>query len=154
MTERIIFGKETVTYQGKTCRLGHGGTPLSLDACLPPTLPPAWQEVPGPWVRLGVDREYSRAYVSQSGLQVLVSACIELDKRRWLHVSVSHRGNRLPLWREMCEVKDAFCGLEATAYQVHPPADKHVNIHPKVLHLFCCLDGPVTPDFTRGGDSI
>lgn len=144
----------TITYQGRTYRLGEGGTPLALDACLPRALAPEWQEVSGPWVTLGISREYSRAYRSTAGLSVIVSACIEADRKRWLHVSVSHRGRRLPSWYEMCAVKDAFCGPDSTAYQVHPPADKHVNIHPKVLHLFCCLDGSVTPDFARGGESI
>ncbi len=54
----------------------------------------------------------------------------------------------------MCQVKTLFCGEERTAYQVHPPASKHVSIHDKCLHLWTCLDGPVTPDFTRSGDTI
>lgn len=154
MSDRIIYDSDTVTIHGTTYRLGQGGTPLLLDACLPAQVPPDWREIASPFRQLGVERDYSRAYVSALGLRVIVSATIEQDKQRWLHVSVSHRGGRLPQWREMCAVKNAFIGTDRTAYQVHPPADKHVSIHDKVLHLFCCLDGPVTPDFTRGGETI
>lgn len=154
MADVIIYDRHTVTYQGRTYQRGQGGTPLSLDGCLPETIAPAWKEIPGPWLALGISREYSRVYEHKQGLRVIISACIEADKRRWLHVSVSHRGHRLPMWREMCEVKDTFCGAASTAYQVHPPTDKHISIHDKVLHLWCCLDGPVTPDFTRGGETI
>ena len=34
------------------------------------------------------------------------------------------------------------------------PRAKHVNIHPGVLHVWHCLDGDVTPDFTANGDTI
>lgn len=145
---------ESVTFRGRTYRMGQGGTPLLLDACLPACMPESWKEIPSPWLSVGVSREYGRAYMHRDGLQVIVSACIEADKRRWLHVSISHRGGRLPHWREMCEVKDVFCGTDSTAYQVHPPGDKHINIHHAVLHLWTCLDGAVTPDFTRGGETI
>lgn len=42
----------------------------------------------------------------------------------------------------------------STALQVLPPRAKHVNIHPFCLHLWCCLDGDVTPDFTQGSGSL
>lgn len=154
MSDKILYDRTTVTFRGQTYCLGQGGTPLVLDPCLPPAVPPGWQEIPGPFLALGVGRDYSRAYVSTAGLRVIISAGLQADKHRWLHVSVSHRGGRWPQWREMCEVKDGFIGPERTAYQVHPPADKHISIHDKVLHLWCCLDGPVTPDFTRGGETI
>jgi hypothetical protein len=154
MTDPIVYDHNTVSYQGRTYRLGQGGTPLTLTPFLPDQIP-GWREIPSPfWQLEGVTREYSRAYVHPDGLRVIVSATIYDDRKRWLHVSVSHRGNRLPQWREMCEVKDAFCGPRSTAYQVHPPTDKHISIHDKVLHLWVCLDGPVTPDFTRGGETI
>ena len=153
MRNGIQIDRHQVTYQGRTYRVGQGGTPLVLTPLLPDPVPD-WREIRSPHAALGVERAYSRAYVHADGLRVLVSATREDDTRRWVHVSVSHRGNRLPLWREMCAVKEAFCGAASTAYQVHPPADKQVNIHPKVLHLFCCVDGPVTPDFNRGGETI
>ncbi len=144
---------ETIVVRGQTYRLGDGpASPLALSAILPAPVS-GFHEVDGrPW---STDREYGRAYAQHpGGLRICVTASIEADRKRWLHVSVSHRGGRLPTWREMCEVKDTFCGPERTAYQVHPPTDKHVSIHHACLHLFCPLDGSVTPDFTRGGETI
>jgi hypothetical protein len=144
---------DSVTFRGQTFRLASGpATPLHLETIAPPTLPTSWAEIDaGRW---SPERDYGRAYSSRHGLRVLLTASIEADKRRWLHLSVSHRGGRLPQWREMCQVKDLFCGLERTAYQVHPPQDKHISIQQACLHLWCPLDGPVTPDFTRGGQTI
>lgn len=143
-----------IVHDGRSYRLGEGAaTPLELTVSgIGPAISPAgWQEIPDPFQ---VGRDYCRTYRSQTGLRVILTASIEGDRKRWLHVSVSHRGGRLPTWREMCDVKDVFCGLDATAYQVHPPRSKHVSIHQACLHLWCMLDGPVTPDFTRGGESI
>jgi hypothetical protein len=143
----------TVTANGQTYRVGAPALPVALEACLPP-IPATWHEIASPMRQIGVGRDYSRAYVSPQGLMVIISAAVQHDKQRWLHVSVSHRGGRLPNWREMCAVKDAFIGTDRTAYQVHPHQDKHISLHDKVLHLWCCLDGAVTPDFTRGGETI
>ena len=86
-------------------------------------------------------------------LRVLYSVRQEADGKRWLHISVSHR-DRLPQWKELVYVKTLFIGADATAYQVIPPAAKHINIHPNVLHIWCCLDGAPLPDFTRGNEEI
>lgn len=142
---------DTITYQGQTYRLGEAGTPLHLETIAPLSLPSGWQEIDAR--RWAKEREYGRGYHSKTGLLVLLSASLR-ERRRWLHVSVSHRGGRQPTWREMCVVKEVFCGEEATAYQIHPPRRKHISIHNACLHLWCPLDGPVTPDFTGGGDNI
>jgi hypothetical protein len=71
----------------------------------------------------------------------------------WLHVSVSRRDRSLPTWEQLRLVKDRFIGQDRTALQVLPPEDKYVN-KAEVLHLWCCLDGDVTPDFTAGTGSI
>jgi hypothetical protein len=60
----------------------------------------------------------------------------------------------MPGYIELKEAKDLFIGPELEAYQVFPKALKHVSIHPNCLHLWCCLDNPILPDFTRGGLSI
>ena len=52
------------------------------------------------------------------------------------------------------EAKELFVGRDEFAYQVIPPRDQHVNIHPNVLHLWSCLDGSPLPDFTRGTGSL
>jgi hypothetical protein len=95
-------------------------------------------------------------YRRRDGLFVIVSMDTELDSRHWLHVSCSH-GDRLPSWEELAEVKTIFIGRDRCAYQVLPPAAKHVNFHRYALHLWFCLDAPpegILPDFTRGGGMV
>ena len=143
---------ETVTYQGKTYQLGGdpGHEPMPLPAWFPEVLPPGWEEFPPAY---GWDRDYNRCYQRHGTLRVLVSAALYGDGKRWLHVSVSRKNREIPTWMVMSEVKDLFIGPERTALQVHPPRSKHVNIAP-VLHLWHCLDGEATPDFTAGGETI
>lgn len=92
------------------------------------------------------------AYLRRDGLKVLATCSMELDGKLWLHVSCS-RKNRLPDWKDLQDTKDQFIGCDKTALSVLPPEDKYVNLNPVVLHLWHCVDGDVTPDFTRGGDS-
>jgi len=117
------------------------------DRWRPPTiLPPAWR-----MVVLGEDgaKYENRAFK----LRAIVSCAEERDGRLWLHLSVSHR-ERLPSWREMVECKELFLG-NREAYQVVPPRERYVNIHPRTLHLFALLDGaPALPDFTRESGSL
>lgn len=87
------------------------------------------------------------------GLRVIATAARELDGKRWLHVSVSH-GSRAVNWEDIGRVKSHFIGNGRTAIQVLPPTENYVNIHPNCFHLWHCLDGDVTPDFTRGSGSI
>lgn len=79
-------------------------------------------------------------------LQVMCSARIEADGKRWLHVSASRR-TKIPSWQDMKEVKDIFIGKERKAIQVFAPESEHVNVHPYVLHLWSCLDEDPLPDF-------
>lgn len=93
------------------------------------------------------------AYARRDGLKVIATISEEEDGKRWLHVSCSRKA-RLPSYGDMVDVKAVFVGEHREAYQVFARRSKHVNIMPFCLHLWCCLDGPALPDFTRGGDSI
>jgi hypothetical protein len=84
------------------------------------------------------------------GVFVVISESMESDNRRWLHVSCS-RPNRIPTWQDVRRVKDAFVGKNRKAIQVLPCEAEYVNLHPFVLHLWCCLDGDPLPDFRKGG---
>lgn len=86
-------------------------------------------------------------------LSVILSGSREEDGKRWLHLSVAHR-QRIPAWSELKLVKDLFLGPHLWAIQVLPTADKYVNINPRVLHLWHCVDGIALPDFTGGTGSI
>lgn len=113
---------------------------------LPRVLPATWRVIES--------RPDGAAFARGEGLRVIASSAIELDGKRWLHVSCS-RAVRLPTWDDLGDVKALFIGPGRYAYQVFPPASKHVNLHSYCLHLWCCLDGDaVLPDFTRGGGTI
>lgn len=148
---------DTITVHGTTYRVGDDPRydTLPLPDFLPTVLPAGWQELaiplPTGW---GTARAYHRAYCKYDRLIVLVSCARQLDGKAWLHVSVSRRNGAIPSWEAMSEVKELFIGPDRTALQVMPPQAKHVNIHPACLHLWCCLDGDVTPDFTAGGETI
>jgi hypothetical protein len=144
---------ETITYQGRTYQVGGGHhQACPLPDFLPTVLPVAWRESREQW---GESRAYGRVYRKPGeGLLVLLSAAECGDRKRWLHVSVSRKDTRLPTWEQMSQVKRLFIGDARTALQVMPPKAKHVNLHPGVLHLWHCLDGDVTPDFTAGGETI
>lgn len=89
----------------------------------------------------------------RTGQTVIASVDREADGRVWLHLSTALPA-RLPTYDELAFVKDTWVGREATALQVFAPRSKHVNQHPHCLHLWHCVDGDVTPDFTRGGASL
>ena len=107
---------------------------------LPRVLPVDWQQVASAPV----------TYENGDGVRVLISARVERDQKRWLHVSLSRR-NRLPTWADLRIVKKVFVGRDRLAVQVFPRDADYVNIHPYVLHLWSCLDGDPVPDFRHEG---
>ena len=121
-----------------------------------PPVPPGWSKanVPRPdgW-KIVQEQEDGLMLRSSDGLLVQVSAAIELDEKAWLHVSYSRR-DKLPSWFDTKRVKSLFIGDDKTALSVIPSKDKFVNIRETCLHLWHCMDGDVTPDFTHGSGSI
>ena len=122
-------------------------------ASLPKVLPGHWTEV----IRLEDGAKYLRAspplLVKPIVFSVIISGCRELDNKRWLHVSCAY-ADRLPTWKDLGEVKDLFIGKDKLALQVLPKESDYININPYVLHLWHCLDGDPTPDFTHGGQGL
>jgi hypothetical protein len=82
------------------------------------------------------------------GIRIIFSALKELDGngKRWLHLSVSLKEHP-PSWMDLRIAKDAWIGKDRLAVQVIPRAVDHYNLHPRVLHLWACLDGDPVPDF-------
>lgn len=73
------------------------------------------------------------------------------DFTDWCHASMSWT-TRVPTYEELCLLKEAVWGPEGEAYQIHPRAERHVNIHPNALHLWGRADGgAVLPDFGKFG---
>jgi hypothetical protein len=62
------------------------------------------------------------------------AASVTLPLPAWEHVSVS--ASTVPVWGEMCWVKDLFWGPEEVVVQYHPPESQYVNVHGRVLHLW------------------
>lgn len=103
-------------------------------------------DTPKGW-RLVQPSEDGGKYLNHSrGLGVILSVTVEDDGKPWVHFSLSHK-NRIPTWGELRTTKEAFLG-NVHAYQVLPPTEIYVNLNPKVLHLFTCLDGPQLPEFS------
>lgn len=71
--------------------------------------------------------------------------CIVSDGEGWEHVSVSlTKKQRLPLWEEMCYVKDLFWEAEEVVIQYHPRASAYINFT-EALHMWRPL-GVVLPE--------
>lgn len=111
----------------------------------PVSLPDGWTQeavdINSYWVR------------HKSGLVCGISWNIELDHKRWLHVSFSH-AKKLPSYEETTLVKRLFIGEGRKALAVFPPSSEHISTHDYCLHLWCCLDGDGLPDFRRGTNQI
>lgn len=82
------------------------------------------------------------------GAHVIASVADQADGRRWAHLSMSHK-SRMPTWPELVAIRDILLGPDVEAYQVAPPQSRYVNLHPRTLHLYACLDAPagVLPQF-------
>ncbi len=77
-----------------------------------------------------------------------LSAHLEDDGKRWMHLGVSHI-DRTPSYEELCEARRAFLN-DRLAYQLFVPAAEHFSLHPHCLHLWAPLDHRPTPDFRHG----
>ena len=108
---------------------------------------------PPGWV-LAERRDDGAMWVNKKrGLSVIVSISYQGDGHAWAHASIAHV-KRLPTYDELKYLHRHWLGEQRKAIQVFAPSAEHVNIHPRCLHLWCCLDGDPLPDFTAGGGSI
>lgn len=112
----------------------------------PHIAPAAWKREPRAETANGVGWRSAR-----HGLFVMVSGAVELDGRRWVHVSLSRR-DRLPSYDDLALVKRAFLGPDTRAIQLFVPEAEHVNRHRFCLHLWHCVDGDGLPDFRTMGE--
>jgi hypothetical protein len=118
-------------------------------------LPEGWQAeffpkvMPASWKPVARMPECQK-WINADMLTVIISAAVEQDHKRWLHVSCS-RPKRLPNWDDLKLVKRLFVGRDREAIQILPAEARYVNQHPYVLHMFACLDSDSPlPDFTHG----
>ena len=103
--------------------------------------------------QFGTDgKMYSRRSDQMKVIETWASHKVEGQSQwqEWHHVSCSFP-DHLPSYEDLKEIKAIFVGAALTALQIFPPADRHISIHDYALHLWTCLDGPVTPDFGKDG---
>jgi hypothetical protein len=75
------------------------------------------------------------SFTIQSCIDGALMVVIASNDEGWDHVSVS-RKNRCPNWAEMSQIHRLFFKLDEVCIQLHLPEDRHINIHPFVLHLW------------------
>lgn len=121
---------------------------LETDQILTEVLP---RVLTGSWT-LGYRNMDGAAYCDAWNKAVIISVARELDGKRWIHLSMSHK-NRVPYWDELKDAKFIFLG-DRKAIQVFPSKAEWVDICPYALHLFSCLDEDKLPDFSRGSGSL
>ncbi len=146
-TRRHIASAERELLAGEWSLLPPKETRAFLADATADPMPPAWQRIDG-----GDDGQHWRH--ARTRQTVIQSVARERDGRRWLHVSTSVPG-RTPTYEELRIVKNLFIGREREAVQKFPRQSEYfahaVKVQSDVLHLWCCLDGDVTPDFRKGG---
>lgn len=111
------------------------------------SLPPGWTEF-----RIPETHPMDGARAAFNGKTSLIFSCGKHDGSWWLHVSIAHP-EKIPSYTELADVKRIFVGKDRQALQIFPAASEHVNIHPRALHLWCCLEpkGDGLPHFGREG---
>lgn len=82
-----------------------------------------------------------------AGLRVMLGGDM-YEGKRWLHVSASRDGGRIPNWGDMVRIKELFLGEEVVAISLVPKRSEWINDTTNVLHLWVNLDEPtLIPDF-------
>jgi hypothetical protein len=99
-------------------------------------------------IQNGLQRRYFRLRDSMS---IIVTEELHEDKW-WRHVScANNRKKTAPTFEDLKEVKNIFIGRDKKALQVFPNEKYYVNIHPRCLHLFSCLEDDGLPEFSHFG---
>lgn len=82
--------------------------------------------------------------------RIIVSVAPCDDGVEWVHASISHP-DQMPTYGELQMLHRAVLDQRWT-WEIHAPADRHINIHPFARHLWARLDGRnMLPDFGRDG---
>ena len=98
------------------------------------------------------DRGVAPAVFTRDRHTVLVSV-MRRNGERWLHVSVSKHGGKLPDYDDMSEVSNCFIPPNLPAVEVWPPRAEHYSIA-EVRHLWCRLDERCVPDLRLFDDTM
>jgi hypothetical protein len=115
-------------------------------------LPQGWVETRPHGIGPGLAEMLSPVRFVRHGKSTVAFSVGRHDGQLWLHVSLGHP-ERLPSYMDLVEVKRIFVGRDRQAVQVFAREVEHVNIHPRVLHLWTSLEpaGDGLPAFGRYG---
>jgi len=110
-----------------------------------------WSGLPAPAYWLVVERrDDGLMWLRTRGepISVIEDITTKADGRRWLHVSVAKRKNKMPTYEDLQTARKLFVGEQRECYSIFPPSERYVNIG-NTFHLWCCLDEPlgVLPHF-------
>lgn len=75
------------------------------------------------------------------------------DDYGWEHVSIAPLNHKeVPVWKDMCKLKDIFFYPEECCVQFHPPQSEYVNNLDNCLHIWRKSDGTIKapPSFLVG----
>jgi len=111
-----------------------------------------------PEVRALLPRQYGPSGVAVTLLTAnrvhagsIIVTQAEHEGADWLHASIAW-DDAMPDYEDLTALKLAVFGPHREAYQVFPPASRHVNIHDYALHLWGRADGRnVLPLFGADG---
>ncbi|SRR6266516_5700595 len=78
--------------------------------------------------------------VTGEALTVIESIAPKEDGHNWLHVSLSKPNKKMPTYEDIQTLRKLFIGEDRECYMIFPTKERYVNIHPGVVHLYCCLD--------------
>lgn len=108
---------------------------ISVERVLRSTPPKGWRALKEGVL---VDR-----VVAYERLDIVVIESIDKmnDGQRWHHLSVS-RHDKLPTWKELRRVRDAFLGEETEAIHAIPNKADYVNVHKYCMHVWALVETP------------
>ncbi len=111
-------------------------------------IPPA---LPAPTIQHVIELTSNGYRAMYKDLLIMVTDFVERDGKAWRHASVSRRDRKIPTYEDLKNLYELTMeGL--VAYQLFVPPDQHFTLKTvEVLHLWACLEGPVTPDFRHYG---
>jgi hypothetical protein len=83
---------------------------------------------------------------SWPGLRVIVTAALEFDGKRWIHMAVSRLKSR-PSHHDLVLAKNMFLGADAIAFQIYPSIEEESRTDINTIYLYKCLDEQPIPRF-------
>ena len=105
-----------------------------------------WQEIPiliVDSITADLVSSGTKRYV-KGECQLLLTPLENQPDGQWKHVSISHP-RRYPTWDEILDARYVFFDEDAEVFQVLPPKQEYVNLHPNCFHLWSPIGRRLLP---------